>query len=215
MNYLIKVANNIKSEVEVLHDLMEKSGNQLFKGTQIFFSPLVKRPTFLFIGINPGAGYFNEHNHKVKRFSPLQTFEYSHYNYHLATETRCVMKSAGLTKELEGAMKINYFFFATRDQDSLFKLLGSQRNEKVYDKSRIWVKQLIEAIDPKIIICEGKSVFDRLTGEKSPVSTLADGVYASIVNGRKVVGYSRHRSFIRNKPGLVEALKIMSQGFAQ
>lgn len=210
----MKVAERIKIEVEVSHDMIEKSGNQHFKGTQIFFSPLVKRPTFLFIGINPGAGYFNEHNRNIKRFSPLQNFEYNHYKYHLAKETKNVMRSAGLTKELEGAMKINYFFFATRDQDSLYKLLGSQRDQKLYYKSKIWVEQLIEAIDPKIIVCEGKSVFDRLTG-RSPSANLADGVHGSIINGRKVVGYSRHRSFIRNKPGLVEALKEISQGLAQ
>ncbi|MGN7202843.1 hypothetical protein ACTHQF_01110 [Pedobacter sp. SAFR-022] len=207
MEKLIEVAEDLKSKVEVFHEILETNSNPHFRGTQIFFSPLIKRPTFLFIGINPGAGYFNDRDQNVKRFSPLQNFEYLHYNYQLATETRKVMKLAGLTKELKTAMKINYFFFATKDESSLYKLLNSQKDKKVYYHSRVWVERLIEAIDPKIIICEGTSAFHRLTGVSAPTSNLPDGVYASILNGRDIVGYSRLRSFIRNKEGLSEVLK--------
>lgn len=206
MDTFYSVVDRIKPQVEGFHEQLISSSNRYFKGTQIFFSPYVPRPTFLFIGINPGAGYYNAYGKQVKRFSPMQNFEYVDYNYQLARETRTVLNAVGLGVQLKRSMKINYYFFATSNQHDLYKLLSSLKEYNIYYKSRIWIEELIGAIDPKIIVCEGKSTFDKLVGDAS-VTIVSDGVYLSRVGNRPIIGYSRNQSFIRNKIGLGALMK--------
>ncbi|WP_316825523.1 hypothetical protein [Pedobacter miscanthi] len=204
------VLEEIKPEIEAFHEHFLRMENKHFKGTQVFFSPFIPEPRFLFIGINPGAGYFRENKAPVKRFFPMEHFEYLHYNYQLARETRTVFKVAGILNDLKRSMKINYYSFATNDQKELDQLLCSAKAEKVWYKSKIWTDRLIMAINPEIIICEGRHVFLKIVqGEK--ITAFSDGIYTAHAGGKLVVGYSRYRSLIRNKTALASLLAQLNR----
>ena len=60
----------------------------------------------MFIGINPGAGFYNYEGRRVKRLSPLEHMEYIGQDYKLATETRELLRLAGIpNSELNNSVK--------------------------------------------------------------------------------------------------------------
>jgi hypothetical protein len=179
-----------------------------YRGIQVLFSPLYFKPKFLFIGINPGVGYFNDCGQHVKRFDALDHFEYLHYDYQLAREIRKVFEIANLGEELKQSVKTNCYFFSTTTEKELHKFLSHLKEDyKIYNKSRGWFKELIEITQPQIIICEGKSVFEELIGREKEKVQDFDGVFKSFYNNVPVIGFRRRRSYIVNKNDLGELIK--------
>ena len=112
--------SEIKLEVEEFLTKFENDEKQnnvykkYFRGIQILFTPLVHKPKFMFIGINPGAGYFNYDGNNakyVKRLSPMQNTEYVGQQYRLAKETRKLFERANISQvDLKNSVKSNYYF---------------------------------------------------------------------------------------------------------
>jgi hypothetical protein len=168
-----------------------------YKGIQVLFSPLIYKPKVMFIGINPGAGFNNENNKVVKRYSPLENNEYYHYDYRLAQQTQKLFELSGLGKEeLKSTVKTNCFFFATKNQKELYKMLSHLKSKDVYSKSAKWTDDLVSLVKPKIIICEGKSAFERFLENKDHSSMDCGNVLYSDIKGAKVIGYRRNFSNI-------------------
>ena len=79
-----KAYEDLKNEVAEVRDYVR--GNliprtreeELYKGTMILYSQLIKNPDFLFIGINPGAGFFKSTGIKYRpeELDPEDGFEY-------------------------------------------------------------------------------------------------------------------------------------------
>lgn len=214
---MLKKYNDIKQEVEVFYKKFEndsstktvgKSFKNYFRGIQILFTPLVYKPKFMFIGINPGAGYFNYEGNStkyVKRFSPMKNTEYIGQQYRLAKETRKLFKLAGISQnDLKESVKTNYYFLATKNTNDLTKLLASLKDYDIENKSTKWINTLVEIVEPEFVICEGKSIFEKFT--KSTVSE-NDDVYYKEIGNIKVIGYKRKFSNIVNKQKLAELLK--------
>lgn len=111
-------------------EIISQKVDKYYRGVQVFFSPLIFKPKIMFIGINPGAGFYNENNRPVKRYSTLENNEYYHYDYRLAQQTQKLFEMSGLGKEeLKSTVKTNCFFFATKNQKELFQML-SHLNQK-------------------------------------------------------------------------------------
>lgn len=206
--------SDIKFEVEEFLTKFENDEKQndvykkYFRGIQILFTPLVYKPKFMFIGINPGAGYFNYEGNStkyVKRFSPMQNTEYIGQQYRLAKETRKLFKLANISQvDLKNSVKSNYYFLATKNTNDLSKLLLSLKEYNIEKKSENWIKKLTEIVEPEIIICEGKSIFEKFT--KTKVSE-NDDVYYAEIGKLKVIGYKRKFSNIVNKEKVAKLLK--------
>jgi hypothetical protein len=206
--------SDIKFEVEEFLTKFENDEKQndvykkYFRGIQILFTPLVYKPKFMFIGINPGAGYFNYEGNStkyVKRFSPMQNTEYIGQQYRLAKETRELFKLANISQiDLKNSVKSNYYFLATKNTNDLSKLLVSLKEYNIEKKSENWIKKLTEIVEPEIIICEGKSIFEKFT--KTKVSE-NDDVYYVEIGKLKIIGYKRKFSNIINKKKVAELLK--------
>lgn len=190
----------MKEKFESIHNQFEVVDESLYKGIQLYLSPLHKA-NILFIGINPGAGYFNHKKVNVKRLSPLQNFEYIGQKYYLAKQTKKIFKELRMEKDFANAVKINHFPFATRDVKDLTILLKRYDADfKLYYMSREFVINTIDVVKPKLIICEGKSSFDRLKNILN-VTTIEynENIYVMLTNDFVVIGYKRYLSHIKDK----------------
>lgn len=167
----------IGQEVKEFADrLIQKAGEdeelgKLYKGTQIFFSPVKKNPQILFLGINPGAGGFKYTQKPVYKFEPQEQMEYVSEEFNLSDDWKYVFghsyykdnpKSLHRPDILENACKTNCFFFATKDSADLKKLIrlsGKYFGAELVEKSKDWTRRIVRLLEPKIIICEGKQAF--------------------------------------------------------
>src|SRR5690606_11184271 len=102
----------------------------------------------------------------------------------------------------------NCFFFASKNQKELNQMLFHLKFKDVYSKSAKWTDQLVDLIQPEIIICEGKSAFDRFTKNKDVYSTMGtENILYTTYGNRKVLGYRRNFSNICNIEEVAAELK--------
>jgi len=77
------------------------------------FSPVFENPDFLFLGINPGSGFFKHNGIKVKKYSPLEKSEYETEEYNLQSEWKYVFGEKEKINNLPllyNSPKINFSF---------------------------------------------------------------------------------------------------------
>lgn len=209
---LISTFSEISREASFIHNQIcrEAEKNQgiksLYKGCQLLFSPLLERPKILLIGFNPGGGYFSWHGKIAENFEPMSKLEYYQNKHSLGEQTKELFRLASREEDLEhNAVKTNFYYWATdnvADFNQLLKLLPEELSKKVYHQARVWTGQLIEAIQPKMIVAEGFKAFDeikvlfpkKLEQEKTEFhkSFLTPG-------GIKVLGYKRNQGSIVGK----------------
>ena len=74
---LTEEAKSIDSKLTALFETDEEIRN-VFRGTSLWYSPIVEKPEVMFLGINPGAGFYNNNNHQLCHFfEPLKIMEYT------------------------------------------------------------------------------------------------------------------------------------------
>lgn len=200
---------------EVSTALKKNSEKQtLCKGWRVMFSPLIEKSEIMFIGINPGDGQTGvidlEHSDK-------EHLEYLDWDYPLAKFTKDVFKKINSTHLLEKSVKTNYFYLSTTNQPDLYvitEFLGRGENklgERVFAKAREWTNKLIEIVQPKIIICEGKEAYSNVTELFGDRKKLEDNCGYTELSDNKliIVGYDRTRGFNNenNKESLANLLK--------
>ncbi|WP_299383848.1 hypothetical protein [uncultured Lacinutrix sp.] len=201
-----------KQVKEFVNDIENKSEfhkifKRYYRGIQILYGPLIFQPEILFIGINPGAGYFNEKKENVKRYNPLKNFEYIHFNYLLARQTRELFKMANI-KSLNSCVKTNCFFFSTKNKSDLDNFLSNFKEQEIYKKSAIWRHKLIEIIEPQIIICEGFSAFEWVTKKYTNIEIERNDKFLYVeVDNIKIIGYKRRMSLILHNEEVSKVLK--------
>ena len=183
--------------------------DKYYKGAQILLSSLHNKPKFMFIGINPGSGDVKEKGKNVHKLGLQEKLEYSYkyYNYYLARNTRKLFELANGYEYLENSVKTNQFFFATTKETELYKFLSHFKDDKIYAKSKKWLDRIIEIVEPEIIICEGKSSFDRFIKDKNCEIISKDNVYYSTYNKIHIIGYKRIFSEIINIEKVAEKIK--------
>jgi len=220
MKDLINEYLKISGEIENYHDLILEEAKQdlrikeLYKGCQILFSPLIKKPEFLLIGFNPGGGYAKWHGKIAQEFEPMQALEYYLNKHSLGEQTKSLFSMAGKEKELEeSTVKINFYPWATinvADFKEFMKLLPSDLSSKLFNLSRVWTKALIDSIQPKYIICEGFKALDEmqvLFPERSDNYKTENLRSFQTLSGLKVLGYKRNQGSILDKQTIALSIK--------
>jgi len=219
-----------KDEVAETRDYVRKnlvSGTReedLYKGTMILYSELFYKPDFLFVGINPGAGYYNTSGKKFRddELEAEDGFEYllageDYPDYRSAEQTRTAFARTKYKGSLSKSVKTNLFYTSTsslKAMRELFGILDNKFNIDYYAKSLNWTKKLIGIIEPKVIICEGKVVANTLAEyyEVEPQWNQETATFQ--IEGKiQVLGYKRLFSNIRNINGFVEALNNLQDAF--
>lgn len=138
--------------------------DDLYKGVQIYFSPIHYGADIMFLGINPGAGYYNYWNEKVEKFYELDEHEYITYSdddgYTLAQEWYSIFDNIGRLDLLEDSFKTNCYYFATEDTSDLNQLKRLLRDNSMWvdDKAQEWTETMLEEINPRLLILEGMKV---------------------------------------------------------
>ena len=87
---LEQLSEEVKILSEQIVDICKKDEeiNSLYLGTQIYFSPIKKETDLMFIGINPGAGFYNGTGKRVMNFCPLEKSEYEQSACLFSTKTK-------------------------------------------------------------------------------------------------------------------------------
>ncbi|MCB6089466.1 hypothetical protein [Flavobacterium psychrophilum] len=186
LNYTLKMESK-KLELEKLQnevaEYYKKLGNEIgiVLGFKIFYSRFSENADILFIGINPGAGEQIQYTGEEEMLEYINDYKnedgYQINNYALAKETLKVFELAdypNLLKKLDAenkVVKINSIFYVdTKNSDGENVKIGDFTNtiltkaqkDDFYRKSYEWTYKLIQLINPKIIICEGKTAYYNL-----------------------------------------------------
>lgn len=190
----------------------------LYRGTSLWYSPIVENPEVMFLGINPGAGFYNNNNHQLCHFfEPLKIMEYtdSKQDYQLKWEWMYVFGEKGLNRldVLSKSVKTNFCYLATEDEAALKKLFTQIRgklNIAPYEIFGNWTRQIIQQINPKLLICEGKDSLEFLKTwsfkneykDEAPVNGLKKGTIGNI----KVLQVSRTYSTLKNADSIISEI---------
>lgn len=122
----------------------------------------------MFIGINPGAGFYNGTGKRVMNFCPLEKSEYETEEYNLQNDWVTIFGDKYEINNLEllfNSFKTNCSFFATKDSKSLTLLKSKLKKyfgNKIENKEKEWISKIIDYVDPKLIICEGFAAYNNL-----------------------------------------------------
>lgn len=186
----------------------------LYGGFYIWDSKCVKNPEIMFIGINPGNG--NPANNgqiitdESHQFSYMEYLDGENNTYTLARETIQAFEMAGYnTQEIrnllnEKSIKTNFYYLITTNQPDIKKCLNGVNDYTFSDfwkQSYKWTLELIDIMNPKVVICEGKSVFDEIKENDiyTDLKWSNDCGYLIRPNGQIIIGYNRVFSNIKNK----------------
>ena len=126
----------------------------------------------------------------------------------LAAQTKQMFKEIGMSS-FSNSVKINHFPFATENEKDLYKLLNRyDKIHKIYYLSKQYVCESIDFVNPKLIICEGKSSFDRLKimWNVDPIEYNAD-TFVMKKGEMVAIGYRRIMSHIKAKKEVQAKIK--------
>jgi|25_taG_2_1085351.scaffolds.fasta_scaffold00179_11 hypothetical protein len=218
-----------KEEVEkynaALSRMLDEKSNykDLYYGFEVIDGKLIEHPEILFIGINPGRGNGKNGRNifETNQISYLDVYNEDYREdykngYHLAEKTLRFFHKAGWNddriKEVfsERVVKTNFFHLATLNRTDLEKVLQDvNRSNEYFNKSAEFSIQLINILKPKVIILEGKTVFDFIVEECYEKKVWNDkdfGYFFDQSNRSHILGYNRNISN-ENRQYFVEKLK--------
>lgn len=203
---------------ELNKELKQGELKDLYYGFCITEGKIKQNIDFLFIGINPGSGSKDKH-YKVNSDSEISYLNVwdDEYKYTLAKHTIKYLENAGIRnnsiKEIfqNKSLKTNLFPIITDNENDLDKFLNVKNFKK---ESRYFIDNLIKYTNPKIIIAEGKRVFDSLLhyhqkhdNEIKEFYENNAGYFIPKNKNYVIIGYSRLFSNIRNIPKVSELIK--------
>lgn len=212
---------------ETLRELKAKidqneTAKSLYGGFYVWDSKFIENPEIMFIGINPGNGNPNNSGKIITKpehqISYMEFLDGENPTYRLAIETVKLFQMVGysiseIRKLLnEKSIKTNFYYLITKNQNDIKKCINQIDGYSFGDywkKSYEWTGKLIDLTNPKVIICEGKSVFDTIKDydEISEFEWKNSCGYYIRPNGQVIIGYSRIFSNIKNKEGVSELIK--------
>jgi hypothetical protein len=202
-NEVIEVHNQIKQLCDSNARL-----KKLYKGCTIYISPLYFNPGILFLGINPGDGYYLKKKEIIQRFEPLEKQD-TGYGLWKELERCC----ANINKKhlLDDMVKTNCYFFAThngRELDMFFNLLPDGFRREVLQKSDKWIKTIVKETAPKLVICGGVRAFEHFKHVYPEHLSLENGKYTKIirVDTMTAIGVRRLFSKIMHKKDFITYL---------
>ena len=203
---------NLKTKID-----QNEQAKKLYGGFYIWDSKFIENPKIMFVGINPGNG--NPNNNGSITIKPEEQMSYLEYldgensSDSLARETVETFELSGYSRseirELfnNKSIKTNLYYLITSNENDIANCLNQVENNG-YDKYKVqsknWTNDLISIMKPKVLICEGKSVFNHFKDNNIHTDYEWDNDCGSLkLNDETIViGYSRRFSNIRNKSGL-------------
>lgn len=184
----------------------------LYYGFEVFDGRLIENPEILFVGINPGKGNGKRH-YEIKfesnQISYLDVFDECYLEdydkgYALAEFSINVLKKVGVedvTSYFQNkCVKTNLKHIVTGTEPDIKKtlqILGSKYYGDYYNMSNELCMDLIKTLNPKLVIFEGKSVYDCIIddcyGVKKTWNTDGDfGHYFDAELNCHYLGYKRN-----------------------
>lgn len=159
---------------EQLNEQLKNNENakDQYYGFEVIDGKIIENPEILFVGINPGKGNGEPH-YEVKfeseRCSYIDPFDEG-YTYPLAEFSICILRKLGLEDDdkiieyLETkCVKTNLYHIITKGTKDIKPVLDTINSDRAYrDKCNEFCIDLIKAIKPKIIIFEGKGVYNSI-----------------------------------------------------
>jgi len=210
-----EVLKQLKEEVISVNKKIVKASEsnenikKLYKGCLIYISPFYENADILFLGINPGGGYYKKNKKIQQQFDPLDNKE---TGYGLWKELEKCFSKMGKKELTDNMIKSNCYFFNTdKEEDlyTLFEILPPELRMEVKSKSKEWVKTLIKEISPKIIICGGKSAMVRIQELFPDYEYLERTNYTKAIkiNGIYVISFKRFKNIIRKRNEFIDYFK--------
>ncbi|MEH6659828.1 hypothetical protein [Leeuwenhoekiella marinoflava] len=164
---------------ETLNELLKSNqeAKELYYGFDVIDGQLIDKAEVLFIGVNPGKGSGELHHTVVmenEKPSYLDVYLEDYRKiykrpYRLAEYAVDVFKGLGFTDDKieaffeKNCIKTNLYHIITNNQGDIKKALKAVGKEKeYYEKSCEFSFDLIKATQPKLVIFEGKSVYDAI-----------------------------------------------------
>ena len=220
LDEIAKEADEWHSKLEGLYKT-DDNVNKLYRGIDIWFSPIIERPEIMFLGINQGVGYYkNNNNTLVHRIQPREKPEYvdDEVFYILKRDWEYVFrdKENCLNRRdlLEKSVKSNFCYFATENTKSMEKLftqMSCKFGISPYKLCGDWTYRMIKSINPKILICEGKKAFDLLCRWSFPDEFIKYEITQSVKRGHidsiKVIQVTRFFSTLRDAGEIVKQIQ--------
>ncbi|BAI80362.1 hypothetical protein DEFDS_0886 [Deferribacter desulfuricans SSM1] len=168
-----KWALNLLEEVKNVWEIASsKDKNNIVEknGFAVFYSKVRKNPELMIIGYNPGGGdkdfniedVFNlEKEHEYIKYSGKNN---KNEKYKTAVVMYNLFEEIGKLELLEKSVKLNLIFFRSKSKKewlSLDKELRISLEQFCFGK----VKEIVDYINPKIILLEGLETFDLFISE--------------------------------------------------
>lgn len=219
-NWTTDVSNKLTSLKTKIDS--KETAKSLYGGFYVWDSKFILNPEIMFIGINPGDGNPNNSGKIVTepehQISYMEFIDGENPTYTLAKQTIEAFELAGYSlSEIivllnEKSIKTNFYYIITNNQDDIRKCINQLENfsfNEFWQQSYNWTGQLIELTEPKVIICEGKGVFDTIKDydEIKESEWKNDCGVIERPNGQIILGYSRLYSNIKNKNEFSNLLK--------
>ncbi len=147
----------------------------LYYGFEVIDGKIIENPEILFVGINPGKGGGNPHYEVIfesEQVSYLDVFDEGYLEdyekgYALAEFSIGVLKKIGIKDIISyfqnKCVKTNLKHIITGTEPDIKKtlqILGSESYGDYYNMSNELCMDLIKTLKPKLVIFEGKSVYD-------------------------------------------------------
>lgn len=127
----------------------EKTGKDK-NGFAIFYSPVNENAKIAIVGYNPGGG---SDSFEIENIKEPKEHEYLIADYPMARKMKKIFEEAGLS--LNDTNKFNLIFFRSRTVAAL-------TNQELMNFSEQKVIQILNQLNPKLIITEGFVTFERL-----------------------------------------------------
>ncbi len=124
-------------------------------GFALFYSPVVPNPDLMIIGLNPGTD--DDPFNPVKEapdYHDYFEFEGQKADYKMAKQMRKLFKE-DLAGKLQKSVKLNRLFFRSHNYATWKKNVDKELLVNIENYCLGIVKNIIEELKPKIILCEG------------------------------------------------------------
>ena len=163
---------NLKTEVQYINKKIREElplnniARDLYKGVHILMSNIPRDAQILFLGINPGDGYFKGTGEIVKKYSPSNKnsilevpcqYSDSIYNLFEVIESEHLIRKSAIS---------NLSYISTenvKDLKNFRKSLPESLLGKLLEYEQRWTEELIRIINPKMIFLVGFQAFNEFS----------------------------------------------------
>lgn len=220
----------VKDYNESLQNLLDNKSSKkdLYYGFEVIDGQLIEKPTILFIGINPGigSGKYNRDIFETEQISYLDIFNEDYREdypdkYYLAEKTIAFFADIGWEEKKiqkffgNKVVKTNFYHLATKDVKALSAVLRDiDHKDKYFAKSAEFSISLIKVLRPKVVILEGKTVFQNIVKECYELDNWDNdkgfGYHHDQDNNVHIIGYKRRGNLtLDQRSQFIAKLKVI------